>query len=132
MWSQLLKIFRWIPPVKEPYALYLMMRDSRTPIPAKVLSFSIFALILIYTFSPFDIVPGYLPLAGWVDELILFPLGISLIERFLPREVLVENRAIAYRSVNRILLRVFLVGAVIFLLWAAFITLLIIFIIKAI
>ncbi len=109
-----------------------MMRDSRTPVLAKVLSFSIIALMLAYTFSPFDIIPDYIPLAGILDDLILFPLGIALIERLLPRQVLVENRAIARQRVNRVLLRMAVVAAAIFLLWTAFITLLVIFIIKVI
>ncbi len=126
----MLKIFRWIPPVKEPYALYLMIRDPRTPTGTRLGAFSIIALIFAYTFSPIDLIPDYLPVIGWLDDLVLFPLGIMLIEKLLPQDILLDNRAIARQRVNGVLFKVIIGVAIALILGAAYLALLITLIIK--
>lgn len=66
-----------------------IFRDPRTPRWAKVL----FAMLaLIYGISPIDLVPDFIPFAGWIDDLIVMPLLLSLIARFAPKKVREEKR----------------------------------------
>ena len=88
-----LKIFKWIPNIKEPYALYLVIRDPRTPFHSKLWAFSIIGLILAYIVSPIDIALQFNPIVGAINDLLIFPVGILLIEKMLPKEVLIGKTA---------------------------------------
>ncbi len=70
------------------YALYGAYRDPRVPWYARV-----FALCVVaYAFSPIDLIPDFVPVLGYLDDLVLIPLGISLAIRMIPPEVLQEHR----------------------------------------
>jgi uncharacterized membrane protein YkvA (DUF1232 family) len=72
----------------ETYALYLAYRDPRTPWCAKV-----FALLVVaYAFSPIDLIPDFIPVLGYLDDLIIIPAGISLALRMVPKDVMAECR----------------------------------------
>ncbi len=70
------------------YALYLAYRDPRVPLPAKIVA----ALVVGYAFSPIDLIPDFIPVLGYVDDLIIVPLGAALALRMIPVEVMVECR----------------------------------------
>jgi uncharacterized membrane protein YkvA (DUF1232 family) len=72
----------------ETYALYLAIRDPRTPWYAKAFT----SLVVAYAFSPIDLVPDFIPVLGYLDDLILIPLGIALSVRMIPYTVLEECR----------------------------------------
>jgi uncharacterized membrane protein YkvA (DUF1232 family) len=72
----------------ETYALYLAARDPRTPWYAKLLV----AAIVAYALSPIDLIPDFVPLLGYLDDLILIPLGIALAIRLVPGTVLDDCR----------------------------------------
>lgn len=72
----------------ELYALYFAYRDPRSPAHAKILA----ALIVGYAFSPIDLIPDFIPVLGYLDDVILVPLGIALAIRMIPAEVLAESR----------------------------------------
>jgi uncharacterized membrane protein YkvA (DUF1232 family) len=97
----------------EIFALYLALRDPRTPWPAKALG----ALVVAYALSPLDLVPDFVPVLGYLDDVILLPAGIWLTLRMIPPPVLDEARARAEvelrgnRPVNRA------AGAVVLLIW---------------
>ena len=118
----MLKVFKWIPNIKEPYALYLTIRDPRTELRTKLCAFSIIGLIAAYTFSPIDIIPDYIPVLGWMDDLILIPIGLKLIEKFLPQDILNEKRAEANKRVNKAIWKVILWTLAFFAVWAIIIT----------
>jgi uncharacterized membrane protein YkvA (DUF1232 family) len=118
----MLKVLKWIPPVKEPYALYLMIRDPRTELRTKIFSSAIIVLMLAYTFSPIDIIPDYIPVLGWLDDLLLIPIGFNLIEKFLPGDIWNENKAAANKRVNKIIWKVVLGFLAFFAVWAIIIT----------
>lgn len=96
----------------EAFALYLAAKDPRTPWYARALIF----LVVAHTFSPIDLIPDFVPVLGYLDDLIITPGGLWLAIRMIPAEVLAEARAAAAthsadRSVGKI-------GAVIVvLLW---------------
>jgi uncharacterized membrane protein YkvA (DUF1232 family) len=70
------------------YALYLSYKDPRTPVPAKI----VIGLVLAYALSPIDLIPDFIPVLGYLDDLIILPLGIWLALKLIPREVFRENR----------------------------------------
>ena len=72
----------------EALAVYLAARDPRTPWYAKVLIF----FIVAHTFSPIDLIPDFIPILGYLDDVIITPLGLALAIRLIPAEVLVEAR----------------------------------------
>ena len=73
---------------REAQAIYLAARDSRTPWYARVLALGIIG----YLFSPIDLIPDFVPVLGLVDDLLLVPLGIKLVLKLIPAEVLAEHR----------------------------------------
>lgn len=75
----------------ETYALYLAYRDPRVPWYAKAFA----ALVVGYAFSPIDLIPDFIPVLGYLDDLILVPLGITLALKMIPRPVLEECRGSA-------------------------------------
>jgi uncharacterized membrane protein YkvA (DUF1232 family) len=82
---------------RDVHALWLAARDPRTPWYAKALAFGIAA----YALSPIDLVPDFIPVAGYLDEVILLPLAIMLAVRLVPAEVLAEHRATAAAANGR-------------------------------
>ena len=75
-------------------AVYLASRDSRTPWYAKALAVGVAA----YALSPIDLIPDFIPILGQLDELIILPLGIWLVVRMIPAEVIAEHRRSAVRE----------------------------------
>ncbi|MCL5612169.1 MAG: YkvA family protein, partial [Chloroflexi bacterium] len=61
----------------ETIALYFAFRDPRTPWYAKIFA----ALVVAYAFSPIDLIPDFIPVLGYLDDLILVPAGIALAVR---------------------------------------------------
>ena len=72
----------------ELYALYLAYRDPRVPWYARVFA----AGVVAYAISPIDLIPDFIPVLGYLDDLILVPLGIVLALRMIPPEVMAECR----------------------------------------
>jgi uncharacterized membrane protein YkvA (DUF1232 family) len=78
---------------REVYALYFACRDPRVPWYAKALA----AGIVGYAFSPIDLIPDFIPVLGYLDELVLLPLGIMAVRAMIPGEILAECRERAHR-----------------------------------
>ena len=72
----------------ELYALYLAYRDPRVPWYARILAICVVG----YAFSPIDLIPDPIPILGYLDDLILVPLGVWLTIKLIPVDVLVECR----------------------------------------
>ena len=96
----------------EAYAIYLAARDPRTPWYAKALIF----FVVAHTYSPIDLIPDFIPVLGYLDDLIITPGGIWLAVRLIPAEVLEKARAtVATQGIDR---RVGIMGAgIIVLIW---------------
>jgi uncharacterized membrane protein YkvA (DUF1232 family) len=73
---------------QEVYALYLAYRDPRTPWYARAFA----ACVVAYAFSPLDLVPDPIPILGYLDDLILLPLGVRLALALIPSQVMNESR----------------------------------------
>lgn len=81
----------------EIHALMIAYRDPRTPWAAKALAL----LVVAYALSPIDLIPDFIPVLGYLDDLILLPLGIALAIRLIPPEVLDEARRTATKAEGR-------------------------------
>lgn len=98
----------------ETYALFLAARDSRTPWYVKI----VIAVIVGYALSPVDLIPDFIPVIGYLDDLFILPLGIALAVKLIPQPVLADCRARAMQTVNSNKLPVsWVAGIVIILLW---------------
>ena len=79
---------------REAYAIYIAAGDPRTPWYAKALIF----FVVAHTFSPIDLIPDFVPILGYLDDLIITPGGIWLAVRLIPAEVMQEARETAASS----------------------------------
>jgi uncharacterized membrane protein YkvA (DUF1232 family) len=68
------------------YAVYLAIWHPRVPWYAKALAFAVAA----YAFSPIDLIPDFIPVLGYLDDLVILPFGIALVIRLIPKSVWVE------------------------------------------
>lgn len=108
----------------ETYALYLAARHPQTPWYAKLFV----AGVVAYAFSPIDLIPDFIPVLGYLDDLILIPLGIIVAIKLIPPDVLAECRARARETeangkpVNRtaavVIIGIWVLLAVLCTLWA--------------
>ena len=80
----------------ETYAIYLAYRDPRVPWYAKLWT----ACVVAYAFSPVDLIPDFIPVLGYLDDMILVPLGIALAIKMIPPAVLAECRQKAQTSIQ--------------------------------
>jgi len=82
---------------RDTYALYLACRDPRVPWYAKLLAGGVVA----YLFSPIDLIPDFIPVIGFLDDLIVVPLGIGLVLKLVPPQVMLDCRAQAAQEHSR-------------------------------
>jgi uncharacterized membrane protein YkvA (DUF1232 family) len=74
---------------RDGHAIYLASRDPRVPWYAQALAIAVAA----YALSPIDLIPDFIPVVGYLDDLIILPFGIWLVVSLIPEEVMVECRA---------------------------------------
>ena len=79
---------------RDVHALYLSARDPRVPWYAKAVALAVAA----YALSPIDLIPDFIPVLGYLDDLILVPLGIIVAVKLVPPAVLAEHRATALQA----------------------------------
>jgi uncharacterized membrane protein YkvA (DUF1232 family) len=89
IWARALK--------RDALAVYLAARSPETPWPVKLLAFGVAA----YAFSPIDLIPDFIPVLGYLDDLILVPLGIWLVVSLIPDEAMARYRAEASDIIQR-------------------------------
>ena len=106
----------------EIYALYLAYRDPRTPWYARLFA----AGVVAYAFSPIDLIPDFIPVIGFLDDLILVPLGIVLALRMIPAPVMAECRQRAAETLREGRPTNWLAAGVIIAIWLVFAALLIV------
>src|SRR5256885_15465003 len=97
----------------ETWALALAVRDPRTPWYAKLLV----AGIVAYACSPIDLIPDFIPVLGYLDDLVLLPLGIAWALQLIPPVVLVESRARAQETLQDGTPVSWVAGAIIGVIW---------------
>lgn len=100
---------------REVYALYLASRDPRVPWHARLAAI----VVVAYAFSPIDLIPDPIPVLGYLDDLILIPLGIALVIKLMPAEVLKDCREKAESTIKAGKPRNWVAGGIIILIWVA-------------
>jgi uncharacterized membrane protein YkvA (DUF1232 family) len=91
LWKRQVNLLR-----AETYALYLAYRDPRVPWYSK----AFVALVVGYAFSPIDLIPDFIPILGYLDDLILVPIGITIALKMIPNEVMEECRVDAREALR--------------------------------
>jgi uncharacterized membrane protein YkvA (DUF1232 family) len=82
---------------RDVHAIYLAARSPRVPWHAKIIAIAVAG----YALSPLDLIPDFIPVLGYLDDLIIVPLGIWLVLSLIPEEVMAEYRAIADEAATR-------------------------------
>src|SRR4249919_667780 len=82
---------------RDVLAIYLAARDPRTPWYAKALALCVAA----YALSPIDLIPDFIPVLGYLDDVVIVPLGILAVLKLIPAEIMADNRAAAARAAAR-------------------------------
>jgi len=108
------KLKEWARAIKrDVHTVYLAARDPRVPWYAKALALCVAA----YALSPIDLIPDFIPVLGYLDDLIIVPLGILAVVQLIPPEIMAEHRATAAMASARPVSRS---GAVVIvLIWIA-------------
>ena len=119
-WARQLKV--------EVYALYLAYRDPRVPWYARVFA----ACVVAYAFSPIDLIPDPIPILGYLDDLILIPLGVMLALKMIPQSVMAECRQKAQIAMQQGKPTNWAAAIVIIIIWILLATLAIILIMRVI
>ena len=116
--------------ITTPYTIYLILKDPTIPRAVKGRAIIGLSLIFLYVISPIDVIPDVIPLAGWLDDLLIIPLGLFIIRKITPGFEIVEKRNHAEKKVRRILLWITLGLVGLVLLWLACLGLVIFLIVK--
>jgi uncharacterized membrane protein YkvA (DUF1232 family) len=89
---------RWARALKQQaLVVYYAARDPRTPWPVRLLAIAVAA----YAFSPIDLIPDFIPVLGYLDDLVLIPLGVALVVRWVPADVMADAKAKAHATAQR-------------------------------
>ncbi len=106
---------------RDVVALWIAAVDPRVPLPAKIVAGAVAA----YALSPIDLIPDFIPILGYLDDLLIVPLGIILAIRLIPPELMKQARVKASERVARPTSRLGLafilaiwLGCLIFLVWS--------------
>jgi uncharacterized membrane protein YkvA (DUF1232 family) len=98
---------------RDVVALWIAARDPRTPLLAKAVA----AAVAAYALSPIDLIPDFIPVLGYLDDLLILPLGIALAVWLIPAPLLAEYREMAARRSERPTSRI--AAALIVVAWLA-------------
>jgi uncharacterized membrane protein YkvA (DUF1232 family) len=108
------KLKNWARAIKrDVHAIYLAARDPRVPWYAKALALCVAG----YALSPIDLIPDFIPVLGYLDDLIIVPLGIMAVVKLIPPEIMAEHRATAAIASERPTNRT--AAAIIVVIWIA-------------
>jgi uncharacterized membrane protein YkvA (DUF1232 family) len=82
---------------RDVVALWLAARDPRVPWYAKAAA----AVVAAYALSPLDLIPDFIPVLGYLDDLLIVPLGILLVVKLIPAPLMAEFRELAHQREGR-------------------------------
>lgn len=109
------KIMAWAKNLKRQiFILYLAYKDERVPWFAKLFT----ACVVAYAFSPIDLIPDIIPILGYLDDVVLVPLGILLALRMIPKNVIADCEVKAEELVKTSKPKNWIVGLMIVLIWS--------------
>jgi uncharacterized membrane protein YkvA (DUF1232 family) len=120
--STLPRLKTWARSIKrDVVAVWLAARDPRVPWYVKALA----AAVAAYALSPIDLIPDFIPVLGYLDDLVIVPLGILLVIHLIPAELMTEFRREAERQIERprsplaaaMIVALWITGALLILWW---------------
>lgn len=106
-------------------AIFLALKDNETPIAAKLVA----AVTVVYALSPIDLIPDFIPVLGYLDDVILLPALVALTVRLIPKETMEKNRKLAeglwkngkpkkwYYAIPIVLIWLLVIGMVVKAVW---------------
>ncbi len=94
------------------FVLVEAYKHPKTPFLVKLLSI----IIVAYTFSPIDLIPDFIPILGYIDDIILIPFAITVVIKLIPNDVLVECRELVQHS-QKVKNKNWIAGSIIILIW---------------
>jgi uncharacterized membrane protein YkvA (DUF1232 family) len=100
---------------RDGHAIYLASRDPRVPWHVRLLAIAVAA----YALSPIDLIPDFIPVVGYLDDLVIVPIGVWLVVSLMPEEVLVECRAKADAAGRRPVSRAGMITIIVLWIFAA-------------
>ncbi|MHA1995796.1 MAG: YkvA family protein [Candidatus Hodarchaeales archaeon] len=108
---------------RETYTLYLVYKDSRVSWWKRLF----LGVVIGYAVSPIDLIPDFIPVIGYLDDLILVPIGISIALKLIPREIIEECRKKAREGKNKevpvgkkatlVIISIWIIGLIILSIW---------------
>ncbi len=98
---------------EEIFAISLAQKDPRTPWYTKALA----VCVVGYAFTPIDLIPDFIPVLGLLDDLVLIPLGVAVVAKLIPAEVLNECRQKAATDLREAGRRSWFFGGAIIIGW---------------
>jgi uncharacterized membrane protein YkvA (DUF1232 family) len=98
---------------RDVHAIYCAAHDPRVPWYAKALAICVAG----YALSPIDLIPDFVPILGYMDDIIIVPLGILIVVKLIPPEIMAEHRAVAASAQDRPVSRT--AALVIAIVWTA-------------
>ena len=82
---------------RDVHAIYCAARDPRVPWYAKALAICVAG----YALSPIDLIPDFVPILGYMDDVIIVPLGVLIVVKLIPPEIMAEHRALGAATQGR-------------------------------
>lgn len=110
----------------ETYALYLAYKDPRVPLRIKIIIF----LVIAYLLSPIDLIPDFIPVIGYLDDFLLITVGIPILLKMVPKEIMDEHRESAKAKFSEGMPKSRIVALIIVLIWIIAAIIILNFIIK--
>ncbi|MCY8939582.1 YkvA family protein [Peribacillus frigoritolerans] len=108
------KIKIWARSLKRQiFILYFACKDERVPWHAKVFT----ACVVAYAFSPIDLIPDFIPILGYLDDVILVPIGIMIALKMIPKSVLTDCEVKAEEMMKKGKPKNWIVGSLIVMIW---------------
>jgi uncharacterized membrane protein YkvA (DUF1232 family) len=116
--------------VTTPYTIFLILKDRTISRSVKLRAIIGLVIIFAYVVSPIDIIPDFIPLAGWIDDIVVVPLGLILVRLFTPGMDVAAKKARVEAGVRKIIFWTIFSIATVILLGLAWFGLLIYFIVR--
>ncbi|XRG77106.1 YkvA family protein [Rossellomorea sp. GAMAL-10_SWC] len=98
---------------RQVFTLYFACKDERVPLYAKVF----IVCVVAYAFSPIDLIPDFIPILGYLDDVILIPIGIYISLKLIPDNVIVDCEMKAEEMMKQGKPKNWIVGSLILLIW---------------
>ena len=112
------KIKAWAKNLKRQiFILYFAYRDERVPWYVKLFT----ACIVAYAFSPIDLIPDFIPILGYLDDVIILPLGIMFALKMIPKDVISDCEVKANEMMKNGKPKNWIVGSLIIFIWSVII-----------